>query len=141
MKTSFRKVEPSFSISMEKLTRIVKEFVLPAASLLFPFVALAQVPAPPVSAPNSGINSSGAITSTLCTVINWLFYLLIVLAVIMVLVAAFKYLTAAGDPEKVKSASHTLLYAAVAIVVAIIAKAFPSLIGSFIGSGSQGVGC
>ena len=121
--------------------RIAKEFAIPAASLLFPLAAFAQIPAPPVSAPVSGINSSGAVQSSVCTVINWIFYVVIVVAVIMVLVAAFKYLTAAGDPDKVKSASHTLLYAAVAILVAILAKAFPSLVGSFIGSGNQGFGC
>jgi hypothetical protein len=126
---------------MNKLARIAKDFVIPAAMLLFPIAAMAQIPSPPVTAPNSGINSSGAIQSSLCTVINWVFYILIVFAVIFVLIAAFRYLTAGGDPEKVKKASSTLLYVAVAVVVAIIAKAFPSLIGSFIGSGSQGFGC
>jgi formate-dependent nitrite reductase membrane component NrfD len=59
-----------------------------------------------------------------------MFTFLIVLAIVFVLVAAFKYLTAAGDPEKVKSASHTLIYAAVAVVIAILAKGVPLIIGS-----------
>ena len=126
---------------MQKLTRIAKEFAIPAISLLFPIAAMAQIPSPPVQAPNSGINSTAAVQTSLCTVINWIFYVVIVVAVIMVLVAAFKYLTASGDPEKVKGASHILLYAAIAVLVAIIAKAFPSLVGSFIGNGSQGFGC
>ena len=70
---------------------------------------------------------------SLCNITNWLFYFLIILAVIFIIVAAFKYLTAAGEPEKVKSASHMLLYAAIAIVVGILAKAVPSLIGSVLG--------
>ncbi len=79
----------------------------------------------------------GDIQSTICNVIGWVFFLFVVAAVIMVLVAAFKYLTAAGDPEKVKSASHTLLYAAVAILVALISRALPGLISSlFLGGGS-----
>jgi Type IV secretion system pilin len=118
---------------MNKVLKFVKEFGIPAVSLLLPLTTFAQLQGPGVSAPVSGISSIGAVQSTLCQVVNWMFYLLIVFAVVMVLVAAFKYLTAAGDPEKVKSASHTLLYAAVAVIVAIIAKAFPSLIGSFIG--------
>ena len=65
---------------------------------------------------------------------RWAFYFLIVLAVIFVIVAAFKYLTAAGDPEKVKAAGATLLYAAVAIGVALLAKAVPLVVGSFVGA-------
>ena len=125
---------------MNKVLKFVKEFGIPVVSLLFPLAAFAQLQGPGVSAPNSGISSIGAVQTTLCEVINWMFYLLIVFAVIMVLVAAFKYLTAGGDPEGVKSASHTLLYAAVAILVAIIAKAFPSLVGSFIGQSGTGSG-
>ena len=68
------------------------------------------------------------------TVINWLFGLLIILAVIFVLVAAFKYLTSGGDPEKVKSANHSLIYAAVAVAVAILAKGIPYLVASFLGT-------
>ena len=124
---------------MKKVFKFAKEYGIPAISLLLPLTTFAQLTGPGVSAPNSGLNSTGAIQTTLCQVINWMFYLLIIFAIIMVLVAAFKYLTAAGDPEKVKGASHTLLYAAVAVLVAIIAKAFPTLIGSFIGTSSTGV--
>ena len=66
-------------------------------------------------------------------IINWIFWLLIVLTIIFVLIAAFKYLTAGGDPEKVKSAGSTLLYAAIAVVVALIAKGLPLIVSSFIG--------
>jgi predicted ferric reductase len=128
---------------MNKVFKFVKEFGIPAISLLLPLTTFAQLQGPPSGtvAPNNGLNNVGAVQTTLCSVINWMFYLFIILAVIMVLVAAFKYLTASGDPEKVKSASHTLLYAAVAVLVAIIAKAFPSLIGSFIGGGAINTGC
>jgi uncharacterized membrane protein len=70
-----------------------------------------------------------------CVIFSWAFYFLIALAVIFVLVAAFKYLTAGGDPEKVKAAGSTLLYAAVAIGVALLARAVPLVIGSFLGAG------
>ena len=56
------------------------------------------------------------------------------LAVIFIIVAGFKYLTAAGDPEKVKAAGTMLIYTAVAIVVALLARAVPLIIGSFLGA-------
>jgi hypothetical protein len=125
---------------MNKLKQFALNFGIPVVSLALPLLAAAQVPGAPVSAPNSNINSINAVGTSLCTITNWLFYFLILLAVIFIIVAAFKYLTAAGDPEKVKGASHELLYAAIAIVVGILAKAVPGLVGSVIGS-SISTGC
>lgn len=126
---------------MKNIKKFALDFVIPVASLALPLLAAAQVPGSPVTAPNSGINSLNAVSSSLCTITNWMFYFLILLAVIFVIVAAFKYLTAAGDPEAVKAASHSLLYAAIAIVVGILAKATPSLVGSVIGQGGLSTGC
>ncbi len=126
---------------MKKLKRFALDFGIPVVSLALPLLAAAQVPGSPVTAPNAGINSINAVGTSLCAITNWLFYFLILLAVIFIIWAAFKYLTAAGDPEKVKSASHALLYAAIAIVVGILAKAVPSLVGSIIGQGGVTTGC
>ena len=117
------------------------DFGIPVASLALPLLAAAQVPPAPVTAPSAGINSLSAVGTSLCSITNWLFYFLIIVAVIFIIVAAFKYLTAGGEPEKVKSASHSLLYAAIAIVVGILAKAVPSLVGSVIGQGGVTTGC
>jgi hypothetical protein len=117
---------------MRKLIGFVKAYGIATTALLLPLVASAQLPTAPVTLPTNTL-TTGTITQTLCNTIGWVFFGFVVLAIIMILVAAFKYLTAAGDPEKVKSASHTLLYAAIAILVAIIARALPGLIGSFTG--------
>ena len=122
---------------MKKFKRI-----LPFLALLLPTAAFAQIPQSPVTAPDNIANINQILNGTsICAIINWAFWLIIVFSILFVLVAAFKYLTAAGDPEKVKSASLTLLYVVVAIVVALIAKGFPSLISSFIGGGLSGIGC
>ena len=131
---------------MKKLKEFAKEFGAPIVALTLPLVASAQFQGPPgVTAPSSPITSvqglAGA-TGLFCVIINWLFYLLLVAAVVFVLIAAFKYLTAAGDPEKVKSAGSTLLYAAIAVVVALIAKGIPLIASSFIGGSTGGfTGC
>jgi len=102
---------------------------LGAKALLFatflPYVALAQQD---VSPP---ITTLPQLTSKICVAVDWLFTFLIIIAIIFVLIAAFKYLTAAGDPEKVKSASHTLVYAAVAVGV-------PLIVGNFFGTAFAG---
>ncbi len=98
--------------------------------LIAPILALAQVPPTPPVAP---ITSYVGVINLLNTITNWLFAILIALAVIFIIIAAFKYLTAGGDPEKVKSANHSLIYAVVAIAVAIVAKAIPLLVKNIIG--------
>lgn len=103
----------------------IKSLVLAA---VLPFVANAQQSAP------ATVTSLTGVIALVCTAVNWLFTFLIVVAVVFVLLAAFKYLTAAGDPEKVKGASHSLIYAAVAVAVGILAKGVPLIIGSFFGT-------
>jgi hypothetical protein len=128
---------------MKKFKQVMMEWGAPVLALALPVFASAQISQPPISAPSSitNINQITGAAGIICTIINWVFWLLIVLTIIFVLVAAFKYLTAAGDPEKVKSAGSTLLYAAIAVVVALIAKGLPLLVSSFIGGGLSGVGC
>ena len=74
----------------------------------------------------------------LCAALVWMFWGLLVLSVAMFLAGGYIYATAAGDPEKVGKANKTLLYAAIAVAVALVAKVLPLLIGSFLGvSASQ----
>jgi hypothetical protein len=74
------------------------------------------------------------ISSEMCGIANWMFYFLMILSVIMVVVAAYLYLTSNGDPEKVGKATKSITYAAIGIVVGLLAKAIPSLMASIIGA-------
>ena len=112
---------------------------LTPAALLVPVLALADI-TPPAGGLPTPVTSLGGLASQICAVAGWIFTFLIILAVIYVLVAAFRYLTAGGDPEKVKKANHTLIYAAVAVVVAVVAKGVPLIVGSFFTSSAIG-GC
>ncbi len=125
---------------MKKVINFAKEFSPSIIALVLPVLSFAQTsntsPALPgsVGGPTSGITSIGGILGLLCIGFLWAFYFLVVLAIIFVIVAAFKYLTAAGDPEKVKSAGATLLYAAIAIGVGLLARALPLVVGSVFSS-------
>jgi hypothetical protein len=124
---------------MKKIINFAKEFSPSIIALVLPAFAFAQsLPNPtaptPTNVPQGQITSLQGVLQTLCTVFAWAFYFLIVLAVIFVIIAAFRYLTAAGDPEKVKTAGSTLLYAAIAIGVALLARAVPLVVGSFLGA-------
>ncbi len=139
-------VDPKVEIHitfMNRFKQVLITWGAPVVALAVPLFASAQITQPPIAAP-SNISNIGQFTSSagvICTIINWIFWFLIVLTIVFVLVAAFKYLTAAGEPEKVKSAGNTLLYAAIAVVVALVAKGLPLIVSSFIGGGLSGIGC
>ncbi len=67
-----------------------------------------------------------------CILFNYVFLALLLAAVAFVLLAAYRYLTAAGDPAKITTANKTLIFAAVAIAVALLARAVPVIVGSFV---------
>lgn len=53
---------------------------------------------------------------------NLFFTILMILAVIFILLAAFHYLLAFGNPERVQAAHTMLIYSIVAIAVALLAQ-------------------
>ena len=73
----------------------------------------------------------------ICTAVGYFFWFVLVLASIMVIVAAFNYVTAQDDTEKTAKARRTLTYAAVGIAVALCALAFPTIVGSLISPSSS----
>ena len=109
------------------------------ALLFSPLLSLAQSPVAIQPLPSPAGNF-GDLLGKVCTLGNYLFTALLVVAIIFVIFAAFKYLTAAGDAEKVKSANHQILYAAIAVGVGIFAKVVPLIVGNFLTSGSAGGG-
>ena len=73
---------------------------------------------------------------------NWLFVILSVTAVIFIVLAAFQFITSGGNPEAIGEARRKLLYAAIGIVIALVARAIPFVLASIIGAGGAvgGVG-
>jgi hypothetical protein len=64
-------------------------------------------------------------------IIDIIFTLLLILAVILILYAAYKYMTSAGEPEQIKSANRTLVFALVAVAVAVLTRSFIFVVGCF----------
>jgi len=52
---------------------------------------------------------------------------------VMVILGAFTLTTAAGSPEKINKGKDYILYAAIGLIVALLAKAVPALIKSLLG--------
>ena len=97
-----------------------------------PALALAQVT---VVGPPTTTTTIEALLTKVCVIVNIMFTVLLIAAVIMVIFAAFKYLTAGGEAEKVTEANHDILYAAIAVAIGIFAKVVPVIVANFFTTG------
>ena len=59
---------------------------------------------------------------------NWMFAILLVIAAIFIIIAAFNFVTASGDPEKTKTARNFVLYALIGVLVGFAAKGLVMLV-------------
>ena len=86
------------------------------------------------------VEKVGGLIDILKTIVKWTYVIFFIIAVLFLILAAYNYLTAQGDPEKVKNVHNQLIYAAIAVAVALIAVSFDLIIKNFIISGGQGAG-
>ncbi|HBI25868.1 MAG: hypothetical protein UT41_C0002G0007 [Candidatus Wolfebacteria bacterium GW2011_GWC2_39_22] len=90
-----------------------------AAALAMPAIGFAQN-LPGGAAPvGTGVEP---IVAILNKVGNWMFAILLAVAAVYILLAAFKFLTGGGDEKKVTEARRALTYALVAVVVGALTK-------------------
>ncbi len=86
-----------------------------------------------ISGAYAAITKPEDIQPLLCKVAGYMFDILIALSSIMVIYAAFMYITAGESSEKVSKAHKILAYAVVAIIVALLAKNLPVIVSNLVG--------
>lgn len=59
---------------------------------------------------------------------GWMYSVLIGLAVVFIILAAYQFLMAGGDSEKVTKAKNSILYAVLAVVVALLATGIVKIV-------------
>ena len=67
------------------------------------------------------------------TITDWIFYFLVLIVVVMVVIGGFMYVTAAGNPDKAKSATKILTFAVIGLAIALLAKLIPSITRFIVG--------
>ena len=97
--------------------------------ILLPFVVTADNTPPNYSAPIKSVDQLYSILLTIAKIVRVSFF---VFAALFIVIAAFNYLFAQGAEEKLKTAKTMLIYAIVAIAVALIATGLTAFIGNFI---------
>lgn len=100
----------------------------------FAGLVFAQLPGEIKPLPNV-VTTSGELFHVIKRAANIIFTVLIIVAVIFILLAAFQFITGGGDAEQITSARGKLIWAAVGIGVAFLAQAVPTLLQGFLTSG------
>ncbi len=70
--------------------------------------------------------------NTIYVITDWIFFILLIVAGIMILIAAFIFVTSSGSPDRATAARNMILYAVIGIIVALLAKAVPAFVQSLI---------
>ncbi|HLG90751.1 MAG TPA: pilin [Candidatus Saccharimonadales bacterium] len=103
-------------------------------ALLFNFVpslAYAQTPKDAIQkgvcdasgqSPCDSGTATKSLDDTIASVINILSVVVGVVAVIMLIVGGFRYITSAGDTARVASAKNTILYAIIGLIIVALAQ-------------------
>ncbi|RJQ28154.1 hypothetical protein C4565_04120 [Candidatus Parcubacteria bacterium] len=104
----------------------VSKFAIIGFSLLTPALAMAQ-------ATGVDVSTVGGLVGKVNTFVKLAVAVLFVLATIFIVMAAFKYLTGKGDPNEIKKAQAMIVWAIVAMVVALFAWAIPKIVTNFLG--------
>ena len=71
---------------------------------------------------NCSGDAAGTLSGTIRTVVTLLSAAVGVVAVIMIIVGGFRYITSAGSPEQAKSARNTIIYAVVGLIIVALAQ-------------------
>lgn len=72
--------------------------------------------------------TSDSLWELLSRVIDFIFYISISIASLMIIIGAYFFLTSAGEPGKVQTAKNVILYALIGLVVVFLSKAIINLL-------------
>lgn len=79
------------------------------------------------------INDVQDVIKIINNIAKWMYNILLVLVVIFVLLAAFTFLTAGGKTENVKKARNQIMYAVIALLVALLAFSINAIVINILG--------
>jgi len=119
----------------------MKKYILPAIPILIVAIFLA---APVFAAeeypygkiPDLTIGDVIGEQGLFMKILNWTFNIIIVLGLIYILFAGYKYMTSGGETTKVQAALQNIIYALVGIAIAILAKALVNFVVSWVATGT-----
>jgi type IV secretory pathway VirB2 component (pilin) len=106
---------------MRKIATILSLFAL----LVLPTVALAQTPTP-FSIEDVGTTiglGTADLKDTVVNIIQWVLGILALVAVVMIIIGGFQWMTAAGSEERIEKAKKVISSAVIGLIIVLLAWA------------------
>lgn len=94
---------------------------------ILPMLAFAQL-----VTDTAPITSLGGVQTTITAIVNWMIVIFWIVAVAFMIWAAFTYLTAGGEEDKLTEAKSRLIYALVAAAVALLSGGIKAIATSLL---------
>jgi hypothetical protein len=81
----------------------------------------------------TGPQAGGGVLNIITNLTNWLFVGFMLLAVVIIIFASWQFISSSGDPQNVAKARSKLLWAVIAIVIAVISGGIPVVVKMVLG--------
>ena len=82
----------------------------------------------------TGPTSGSELINLLIIITDWIFVIVLVFAIIFIVLAGFQFITQGGNAQAVSEARMKLLWAAIGIAVAVMARGIPVVVRNIIGT-------
>ena len=99
------------------------------ALIFSPLILMAADPYGPEDSP---VKKMDDVIRILNKIVGWTYTIFFVVAAFFILYAAFTYLTAAENAENIQKAHKQIIYAIIAIVIALLSFSFDVIISNFL---------
>jgi heme/copper-type cytochrome/quinol oxidase subunit 2 len=118
---------------MKKFSVILTILSVSSPLLTMAAITPGQIPsAQDLGLQEAPVETPSQLMGVIADIVGWAYTIFFVVAVLFIIFAAFNYLTASGNPEKIKTAHSQLMWAIVAIVVALMAVGIRMIIEHFL---------
>ena len=78
------------------------------------------------------VTSGAELVGLVQALTNWFFVGFLLTAVVFLIIAALQFLTGGGDPNSLASAKGKLIWAVVAVIIAVLARSIPLVVENII---------
>lgn len=119
---------------MNKKILGIMSLVMVAGLCFAPYLVLAGVASPTATAPTVTLTPSPVEPPDLdpnlllAEIIRYIFGFMIVVVVLMLMISAYMFVTAGGNPEQVTKAKNFLIYALIGLAVAVLARGLVGIV-------------
>jgi len=116
-----------FLLNSAIIKKMKKTFAILAISILMapPLLALAVTIENPVAA--------GKLEDLIGKIVDFIFSVSLLVVPLMIIVGAFYFVTAAGNPSQIETGKRLVLYALIGFIIILLAKGLVAVIGDILG--------